>query len=227
MWRLRAAGIIVGIVTLGLGNVITELIGVLSGGHLLLMLVITAGVSLVLGMGLPTTANYIVMASLTVPAILFLSEDSGFEIPLIAAHLFCFYFGILSDDTPPVGLSAYAAAAISGEDPIKTGIQGFKYDIRTAILPFVFIFNTDLLLIGVTDLSHIILVTINTLLGLFCFAALTQGFLRKRNTWLEAGLLLIAAFCFFNPGYGSLPTWPLGLIFFVGVTFRQTYRETY
>ena len=222
---VAAAGIIVGIVTLGLGNVITELIGTLSGGNLILMLLITAVVSLILGMGLPTTANYIVMASLTVPAILFLAEDSGYEIPLIAAHLFCFYFGILSDDTPPVGLSAYAAAAISGEDPIKTGIQGFKYDIRTAILPFMFIFNPELLLIGVSSIGHGLLIFCIATLGLFAFASATQGYLTRKNSWVDFVLLLVATGLLFRPGLTSL--WPacLGAFIFGGVWLKQNYAQ--
>jgi TRAP-type uncharacterized transport system fused permease subunit len=113
------------------------------------MLLLVAVMSLILGMGLPTTANYIVVSSLMAPVIVSVGAQSGLIVPLIAVHLFVFYFGILADDTPPVGLAAFAAAAISGGDPIKTGVQGFTYDIRTALLPFLFIFNTELLLIDV------------------------------------------------------------------------------
>ena len=156
-----AAGIIVGVVALGLGQLITAIIDTLSGGNIFLMLVITAVASLIIGMGLPTTATYIVMASLTAPAIVEIGGFNDFIVPLMAAHLFCFYFGILADDTPPVGLAAYAAAAIAKSPPIPTGIQGFMYDIRTAILPFMFIFNADLILHnvyswvpGVSDFHH-------------------------------------------------------------------------
>ena len=128
---------------------VAEFIETLSGGNLLLILLLVAVFSLVLGMGLPTTANYIVVSSLMAGVIVELGAQNGLIVPLIAVHLFVFYFGILADDTPPVGLGAFAASAISGGDPIKTGIQGFAYDIRTAILPFLFIFNTDLLLINV------------------------------------------------------------------------------
>ena len=136
-----AAGIIVGVVAMGLGGLITEVIDVLSGGNIFLLLVITAVASLIIGMGLPTTATYIVMASLTAPVIVEVGGSMDFIVPLMSAHLFCFYFGILADDTPPVGLAAYAAAAIAKSPPIPTGLQGFMYDIRTAILPFMFIFN--------------------------------------------------------------------------------------
>jgi len=187
---VAAAGIIVGVVTLGLGNVMTELIGWMSGGLLIPMLLITAVVSLILGMGLPTTANYIVMASLTAPAIVLLSADAGYVVPVIAAHLFVFYFGILSDDTPPVGLSAYAAAAISQADPIKTGIQGFIYDMRTAILPFFFIFNTDLLLIGIESIWHMLLILLTGTIAMFAFAAVTQGYFHRKNNFIDTVLLL-------------------------------------
>jgi TRAP-type uncharacterized transport system fused permease subunit len=144
-----AAGIVVGTVTLtGIGLVMTEFIEFISGGNLILILLFTAVISLLLGMGLPTTANYIVVSSLMAPVIVNLGAQAGLIVPLIAVHLFVFYFGILADDTPPVGLAAFAAAGISGGDPIRTGIQGFTYDIRSAILPFMFIFNTQLLLIG-------------------------------------------------------------------------------
>jgi TRAP-type uncharacterized transport system fused permease subunit len=130
--------------------VVGEFVEFLSGGNLILMLLLVAVMSLILGMGLPTTANYIVVSSLMAPVIVSVGAQSGLVVPLIAVHLFVFYFGILADDTPPVGLAAFAAAAISGGDPIKTGVQGFAYDIRTALLPFLFIFNTELLLIDVT-----------------------------------------------------------------------------
>ncbi|MDH5530343.1 MAG: TRAP transporter permease, partial [Paracoccaceae bacterium] len=137
-----AAGVIIGTVSLtGAHQVIGEFVEMLSGGSIMVMLLLVAVMSLILGMGLPTTANYIVVSSLMAPVIVSVGAQSGLIVPLVAVHLFVFYFGILADDTPPVGLAAFAAAAISGGDPIKTGIQGFTYDIRTALLPFMFIFN--------------------------------------------------------------------------------------
>ncbi len=197
---VAAAGIIVGVLSLGLSSQVTEVIRILSGGTLAGMLLVTAVVSLILGMGLPTTANYIVMASLTARAIESLAGGFGLELPLIAIHLFVFYFGILSDDTPPVGLSAYAAAAISKADPIKTGIQGFLYDIRTAILPFMFLFNHRLLLIGVHGPLELIWVILTALAGMFAFAAATQGFLRRKSHLWESGLLLLSTWILFRPG---------------------------
>jgi TRAP-type uncharacterized transport system fused permease subunit len=196
---VSTAGIIVGVVAMGLGGLIVEVIDTIAGGNLVLLLVITAAASLILGMGLPTTANYIVMASLTVPVILQLGEDYGLVIPVIAAHLFCFFFGILADDTPPVGLAAYAAAAIAKSDPIRTGIQGFTYDIRTALLPFMFVFNSDLLLIGITSLWHIVVIFITGVLAMFAFAALTQNFFIAKNRIYEAILLAGVALILLRP----------------------------
>ncbi len=195
------AGIIVGTVSLtGAHQVIGEFIEIISGGSLLLMLVFVALFSLVLGMGLPTTATYIVITSLMAPVIIAVGAKSGLIVPLIAVHLFVFYFGILADDTPPVGLAAFAAAAISKGDPIKTGIIGFSYDVRTAILPFLFIFNTDLLLIDVT-VGKAVFVFIIAVIAMMLFAAATQNwFLTKSRMWENAALLLIA-FTLFTPGY--------------------------
>ena len=197
-----AAGIVVGTVTLtGIGLVMTEFVEFISGGNLVLILIFTAIISLLLGMGLPTTANYIVVSTLMAPVIVGLGANAGLIVPLIAVHLFVFYFGILADDTPPVGLAAFAAAGISGGDPIRTGIQGFTYDIRTAILPFIFIFNTELLLIGVTNWFHLLIVIVSSIIAMLAFAAGTQGyFLTKSRIW-ETAVLLLVAFTLFRPGY--------------------------
>ncbi len=195
------AGLILGTVTLtGIGLVMAEFVEFISAGHLGLMLLFTAIISLILGMGLPTTANYIVVSSLMAPVIILVGANNGLIVPLIAVHLFVFYFGILADDTPPVGLAAYAAAAISGGDPIKTGIQGFCYDIRTAILPFLFIFNTELLLVGIESWWHLVLVIISAVSGMLLFAAATQGFWLTRNRWWETVALLLVALTLFRPG---------------------------
>ncbi len=198
---VAAAGIIVGVVTFGLGGIITEAIETLAGGRFFLILVITAIASLILGMGLPTTATYIVMAALTAPVILELGVGSGVVFPIIAAHLFVFFFGILADDTPPVGLAAYAAAAIAKSDPIKTGIQGFSYDIRTAILPFIFMFNTDLLLYEVNSPFYAIWVFLTAMLAMFAFAALTQGYMRMALKWWEFITLAGISFGLLMPGF--------------------------
>jgi TRAP transporter 4TM/12TM fusion protein len=197
-----AAGIVVGTVTLtGIGLVMTEFVEFISGGNLVLILLFTAVISLLLGMGLPTTANYIVVSTLMAPVIVSLGAQNGLIVPLIAVHLFVFYFGILADDTPPVGLAAFAAAGISGGDPIRTGIQGFTYDIRTAILPFIFIFNTELLMIGIGTALHLIIVIVASVIAMLVFAAATQGYWMTRNRIWETLALLLVAFTLFRPGF--------------------------
>jgi TRAP transporter 4TM/12TM fusion protein len=196
------AGIVVGTVSLtGIGQVLAELIESLSFGSVFFMLLLTALVCMVLGMGLPTTANYIVVSTLMAPVIVQLSAAHGLEIPLLAVHMFVFYFGILADDTPPVGLAAYAAAGISRADPIRTGLQSFYYDIRTAVLPFMFIFNTELLLIGVDSIGHLLVVFSSALAAMLLFVSATQGWLLARNRWWESLLLLLIAFSLFRPDY--------------------------
>ncbi|MEM1385088.1 MAG: TRAP transporter permease [Pseudomonadota bacterium] len=196
-----AAGIIVGTISLtGAHQIVGEFVEFLSGGSLIIMLILVAVMSLILGMGLPTTANYIVVSSLMAPVIVQLGAQSGLPLPLIAAHLFVFYFGILADDTPPVGLAAFAAAAISRGDPIKTGLQGFAYDIRTALLPFLFVFNTELLLIDVSPLKAIVVFVV-AVVAMMLFAAATQGYFLTRNRVYETVMLLAIAFMLFRPGY--------------------------
>ena len=192
-----SAGIIVGCVSLGLGQQITSFVEALSMGNIFLMILITAVASLLLGMGLPTTANYIIMASLTAPVIVTLAtgltlHGQEIAIPLIAAHLFCLYFGILADDTPPVGLAAYAGAAIAKANPISVGVQGFLYDIRTAIIPVFFLFNSDILLIGIESLPVSLMIFAMTGLGMVAVSSAIQGWLIDKVNILER-LILVAA----------------------------------
>ncbi|WP_436322759.1 TRAP transporter permease [Vibrio cidicii] len=197
-----AAGTVVGVVTLtGIGLVMTDFVEFISGGSVIMMLLFTAVISLILGMGLPTTANYIVVSTLMAPVIVTLGAQHGLIIPLIAVHLFVFYFGILADDTPPVGLAAFAAAAIAKSDPIRTGIQGFAYDIRTAILPFMFVFNTQLLLMGIDTWWHLALTIFSSITAMLIFSAATQGWWLTKNKWWETLLLLVLTFSFFRPGF--------------------------
>ncbi|MEP0963778.1 MAG: TRAP transporter permease [Roseobacter sp.] len=195
------AGIIVGTVSLtGIGQVMADFVEFLSGGNLIVMLVLVAVLSLILGMGLPTTANYIVVSSLMVAVVVELGAQSGLVVPLIAVHLFVFYFGIMADVTPPVGLASFAAAAVSGGDSIKTGFTAFFYSLRTVALPFVFIFNTDLLLIDVTLVQGIVVFIVSTI-GILVFTAATMGWwLTKSRIW-ETVALLVIAFALFRPGF--------------------------
>lgn len=195
------AGIVVGAVSqTGVGLVLADVVEILSGGNLMMILFLTALLSLILGMGLPTTANYIVVSALMAPVIVMLGQQNGLIVPLIAVHLFVFYFGIMADVTPPVGLASFAAAAVSGGDPIRTGFQAFYYSLRTAALPFLFIFNTDLLLIDVTPMQGVVVFIVATV-AMLIFAAGTQGYMLTRNRWYESLLLLLVAFTLFRPGF--------------------------
>ena len=195
------AGIIVGVVSqTGVGAALADVVEVLSRGNMLAILGLTAVLSLILGMGLPTTANYIVVSALLAPVIVTLGQQNGLIVPLIAVHLFVFYFGIMADVTPPVGLASFAAAAVSGGDPIKTGLIAFFYSLRTAALPFLFIYNTELLLIDVTWAQGIFVFIVATV-AMLLFAAATQGWFLAKNRFYEGAALLLIAFTLFRPGY--------------------------
>lgn len=202
-----AAGIIVATVTrTPIGTELAGLVEMLSGGNLFIMLLLVGVFSLVLGLGLPTTANYIVVSSLMAGVVVSLGADQGLIIPLIAAHLFVFYFGIMADVTPPVGLASFAAAAVSGGDPIKTGFTAFFYSLRTVALPFLFIYNPTLILYGVdlgtaTGILVAVQVFIVATFAMLLFAAATQGyFLAPSRLWESAALLLVA-FTLFVPNF--------------------------
>ncbi|GBE02753.1 DctM-like transporters [bacterium BMS3Abin08] len=230
-----AAGIIVGVVNMGIGGMITQIVENLAMGNIFLLLVITALASLLLGMGLPTTATYIVMASLTAPIIVEVGGGFGFVIPIMAAHLFCFYFGILADDTPPVGLAAYAASAIAGSEPIPTGIQGFLYDIRTSVIAFMFVFNPDLILYNIYSLPHALLIFSMALVAIAAFENFAQGWCLVKNRWYEIPFFLTASFILFYPGaVASLLNislsakyflYPVGLLIYMLVIFNQKRRK--
>ncbi len=197
-----AAGIIVGTVSLtGIGLVMTELVELISGGNLFVMLLLVAVISLILGMGLPTTANYIVVSTLMAPVVVELGAQSGLLVPLIAVHMFVFYFGLMADVTPPVGLASFAAAAIARTDPIKTGVTAFFYSMRTAVLPFLFIFNTQLLMIGIDSTFHLVLTVASATVAMLLFAAATQGFFFVKSRLYESIALLLITFTLFRPGF--------------------------
>jgi hypothetical protein len=216
-----SAGLIVGAMTLtGMGFMMTEFVEYVSAGNVLLMLIFTGIVCLLIGAGVPTTANYILVATLMAPVIVELGAQAGLVIPLIAVHLFVFYFGIMADVTPPVGLASYAAAAISGEDPNATGWQATWYSFRTSVLPFVFIFNPQLLLIGVATWWEFVLVVASGTVASLLFAAATMAWFRTRCTVVEIALLLVATFLFFRPDWLIDRFHPK----YVGVPARDIYR---
>ncbi|MCK4910755.1 MAG: TRAP transporter permease, partial [Thermodesulfovibrionales bacterium] len=229
-----AAGIIVGVVNMGIGGMISQIVESLAMGNIYLLLLITAIASLLLGMGLPTTATYIVMASLTAPIIVEVGGIYGFAIPIMSAHLFCFYFGILADDTPPVGLAAYAASAIAGSKPIATGIQGFLYDIRTSVIAFLFVLNPELILHNINSWPHALFIFAMALIAMSAFECAAQGWCLTRNRWYEVPFFLLASFILFWPGAiaSRLPmelpskylVFALGLAIYLCVVLAQKLR---
>lgn len=196
------AGIIVGGITLtGVGLRMIEFVELVSQGNVMAMLLFIAFVCLVLGLGVPTTANYVLVATLMAPVVVELGARSGLVIPLIAVHLFVFYYGIMGDITPPVGLATFAAAAISGEDAIATGIQGSIYALRTVILPFIWIFNPQLLLIDVHSTAELVRVVVASTAATLMFAAVTMGWFRIRSRLWETALLGLAVLLLFRPDF--------------------------
>src|SRR5262245_46292646 len=196
------AGIMVGTVTLtGIGLVMAEIVEFLSQGNIVIMLVLVGVICIVLGTGLPTTASYVVVATLMAPVVVELAAENDLAVPLIAVYLFVFYFGLMADVSPPVGLAAYAAAAIAGADPMRVGWQGTWYEFRTVLLPFVFIFNPELLLIDIGGVWHFIVVVGCATLAMMAFVAALQGFFFTRNRWWETALLLLICFTLFRPNF--------------------------
>lgn len=196
------AGVIVGAITLtGLGLRMTEFVEFVAQGNVMVMLLFIAFVCLVLGLGVPTTANYVLVATLMAPVVVELGAQSGLIIPLIAVHLFVFYYGIMGDITPPVGLATFAAAAISGEDAIETGVQGAVYALRTVILPFIWIFNPQLLLINVHGWGELIRLVLACTLATLIFAAVTMNWFRVKSRWWETALLTVAVVLLFRPDF--------------------------
>lgn len=197
-----AAGIIVGTVSVtGLGLVMTEFVEIVSSGNIMVMLGLVAFVCLVLGMGMPTTASYIVVSTLMAPVVVELGAQGGLVVPLVAVHMFVFYFGLMADVTPPVGLASFAAAAISRADPIRTGVIAFWYSIRTGILPFMFIFNPQLLMIGIDSWWQFLLVVAAAVTAMLVFAAATQQWFLTRSRWWESLALLLVTFTLLRPGF--------------------------
>ena len=199
---IATAGIIVGAVgSTGLSTNLIIVIESIAKDNVIILLFLTIILCLLLGMGLPTTANYVVVASLMATVLVDVGNASGFIFPLIAVHLFVFYFGLMADVTPPVGLASYAAAAISGGDPLKTGLQAFWYSLRTGILPIVFLFNHELLLIGIENIWHGLLVIITSLTGILVFTSATQGWFINRLRWHEVIIFLLISISLLAPEF--------------------------
>tara|TARA_Y100001970_G_scaffold100014_1_gene125719 strand:- start:565 stop:2874 length:2310 start_codon:yes stop_codon:yes gene_type:complete len=199
---IATAGIIVGAVgSTGLSTNLIIVIESIAKDNVTILLFLTIILCLLLGMGLPTTANYVVVASLMATVLVDVGNASGFIFPLIAVHLFVFYFGLMADVTPPVGLASYAAAAISGGDPLRTGVQAFWYSLRTGILPIVFLFNHELLLIGIENIWHALIVIITSLIGILVFTSATQGWFINKLRWYEILIFLVISISFLSPEF--------------------------
>ena len=199
---IATAGIIVGAVgSTGLSTNLIIVIEFIARDNIVILLLLTIILCLILGMGLPTTANYVVVASLMATVLVDVGNASGFVFPLIAVHLFVFYFGLMADVTPPVGLASYAAAAISGGDPLKTGLQAFWYSLRTGILPIVFLFNHELLLIGIENIWHGLLVIITSLIGILVFTSASQAWFINRLKWYEIIIFLLISISLLAPEF--------------------------
>ena len=187
-------GMIVGTGTLtGLALRIASGIIDLSGGLLLPTLLLTMCASILLGTGLPTTANFIVTSTMAAPALLKLGVDP------MCAYMFVFYFGIAADLTPPVALAAYAGAGIAGADPMKTGVMSFKLALAGLIVPYIYVYNPILLFINATPLPMIQAV-ITALIGVFLLSMFTIGFYRTHMPWLLRFVALAGAICLLDPG---------------------------
>ena len=199
---IATAGVIVGAVgSTGLSTNLIIVIEAVARDNVIILILLTIILCLILGMGLPTTANYVVVASLMSMVLIDVGNASGYIFPLIAVHLFVFYFGLMADVTPPVGLASYAAAGISGGDPLKTGVQAFWYSLRTGILPIVFLFNHELLLIGIDNFWHALLVIITSLIGILIFTSATQGWFFSRLKIYEIIVFLFLSICFLAPEF--------------------------
>ena len=205
------AGIVIGCVTItGLGITFTQFIIVLAQSSLISALLLTAIAGIVLGMGMPTTPSYIVMVSLLVPAIIKLGAIAP------AAHMFAFYFAILSAITPPVALAVFAAAGLAKSDLWATGWQAMRIAAPTYIVPFMFIYEPSLMLIG--DWFESLTSTVSAVIGVMCLAAGLQGYLLREARWWERAVLVVAALLLIKPGYISDA---IGLVLLAAVLFSQ------
>jgi TRAP transporter 4TM/12TM fusion protein len=204
------AGIVIGCVTItGLGIVFTQFVVALSQNSLILALILTALAGIVLGMGMPTTPSYIVMVSLLVPAIIKLGAVTP------AAHMFAFYFAILSAITPPVALAVFAAAALARTNMWKAGWESMRVAAPAYIVPFMFVYEPSLLMIG--DWVTIVTSTLSATIGVMCLAAGLMGYLSRPCALWERALLITAALLLIKPGYVSdaIGIGLLGALFFL------------
>lgn len=208
------AGIIVGVVSLtGIGLKLADGLLMLSGGINIIALFLTMIACIILGMGVPTTANYVIMATITAPIILKLIPET----PVLAAHMFVFYFGIVADITPPVALAAYAGAAISGGNPIRTGVIATRLAVAAFIIPYIFVLNPAMLLIN-TSVLHVVQIIITSSIGMFAIAGGLEGFMKKKLPWWQRTLAIIGGLGMIDP---DLVTDLIGLLLILIVVIFQ------
>lgn len=199
-------GIVIGVVNLtSFGSVMTSSIVTLGAGSLFLTLVLTMLASMILGMGLPSIPAYIITATMAAPAL------AGFGVPVLVAHMFVFYFGIFANITPPVALASFAGAGIAGGDPMKTGWQSVKLALAGFIVPFMFVYNPNMMMIDVTGADvmaktfafpewHVILsVTITSIIGVLALSSAVEGYLKTHLAVWQRIIIAIGAFCLIVP----------------------------
>ena len=209
------AGIIAGCITVtGLASTLINAIVTLSGDTLILGLVLTMICCIVLGMGVPTTANYCIMASTCAPILIELG------VPLVAAHFFVFYFGIVADITPPVALAAYAGSAIAKSNPMKTGVTATKLAIAAFIVPYICAYNSQMLFVGVEHWWTVVQIAISALLGIFSIAAALNGFLYRKIPVVLRLALAAGGICMMIPGTVSDV---IGLVLVVAIILYQRF----
>ena len=180
----------------GLANVLSSLVHSAAGIHPILALLITMLMCIVLGMGVPTTANYVIMASMVAPILM-----NSLSIPVLAAHMFVFYFGIVADITPPVALAAYAGSAIAKSNPMKTGVTATRLAITAFIVPYIFAFSPEMLIVGSDKPWYeIVLLVITALIGIFIVSAGMEGYLLKHMPWWQRIIALAGGLCMIIPG---------------------------
>ena len=211
-----SAGMIIGIVTkTGVGLKLASALVDVAAGNFMLLLFCTMITSLILGMGVPTTANYVITSTIAAPALIQLG------VPILAAHMFVFYFGIIADITPPVALAAYAGSAISGGDPLKTGVNASKLGIAAFIIPYVFVLSPQILGIDASA-GSIILTTCTALIGMAGISAAMIGYLAAKTNMFERLLLLAGGLMLIDP---RLMTDAVGIGILAFVLFMQFLRR--
>lgn len=211
------AGNVVGLVSLSyLGQVLMDALVVISGSSLFLALVLVMLSCIVLGMGVPTTANYVIMATMAAPLILKIAPQT----PVLAAHMFVFYFGIVADITPPVALAAYAGSAIAKSDPLKTGITATRLAITAFIIPYIFVLQPKMLFIDATAIE-VIKIVITAFMGIVAISAGMEGFFKTKLSWYERIIFLAAGLCLITP---DTLTDIIGIVIFVLIVIYQFFK---